>query len=186
MFKRVLSLIFVLLIGCHQSSTVEPEPPFDVSWCSKTYMENRETQQLDFPINVYINSHMSDENIEAAILAAAAWNATMGAPVFTPIVTDRPVDRSVCGSVFVSTSDLPKDYVGYAWWDSCSAQVKFEPDQDREDAINVMIHELGHSLNLNHEEDELSIMHDTLGTNQEISDLSECLVELALREVGVD
>jgi hypothetical protein len=175
----------MLLAGCFQTAMIE-DSYFSASWCAKTYMKNHQNQQLQFPINVYIDSSMSDDDIEVTVLAISTWNSTMTAPVFAPIISDDVIDRSVCGSIFVSTGDLPKDYAGYAWWDSCSARIKFEPNQRKEFALMVVIHELGHSLNLHHEDDRASVLHAVVYEDQEISDMSQCLVGHALREGGID
>lgn len=143
-------------------------------------------QQLDFPITVYINSDMTQENQDVAIDAILTWNNVMGEAVFSPVISDTPVNRSICGTIYVSTHDLPKNYVGYTWWSKCSAECQFEPQLSKKIATITMIHELGHALNLRHEKDEKSVLHAHVGPDQHISDLSQCLVELALTEAGVD
>ena len=185
MFKQFIIVILLCLSGCYQSLNVVNS----TSWCVDEYVRNHDKQQIDFPITVFIDKEMDLEDQEAVIIAAATWNKTMNAPIFIPIVSDRVKDRMLCSTVWVSNLDITAKHVGYAWWNACSADCRLRYSLvNRDLAIKVMIHELGHALNLRHEDDDESIMYDYVNAreDQDISDLSKCLVENAIRESIVD
>ena len=126
----------------------------------------------DFPLWLLIDNTLPDEHITATLEAAAMWNHSVGMQVFEPIVYDfvRPAPRW-SGFVSVSMRDLGASsrntrVMGVAravlFEESThmrASQVWFDEDLDDPILLIVILHELGHSLTLDHDSDCNSVMH---------------------------
>jgi len=153
-----------------------PETP-----CSQQYIENHKTQIVTFPIVVMVDSNLREENIDLIILSINKWNERMETTVFTIKITDQPVDRKLCGTVFINDQPIPEFSEEYkqkthTWVDKCSAEIRIE----NLSSFNNILHGLGHALNLKHDLNETSVMYEIPGIK--ITDMSKCLVGLALKE----
>lgn len=133
--------------------------------------------KADFPLWVLVDDQMPETHIQATFEAANEWNMVVGAQVFRTLRYDhsRPAPRTY-GFIAVSMKDLGKTPhntrklgVARAILHENStrmraSQVWFDLDLDESILLTVMIHELGHALTLDHDDDCTSIMHPTVVT----------------------
>ena len=149
--------------------------------CIELYRDNHKTQNLNYTRTIYLDTNtVTDEHVKLAKQAVHNWNQLMNYDLFTVVTTKSPPSEPECGSIIVRVGDLEKNYIGYAWWNSCKATVKIEPGVT---SHLVYMHEFGHSINLDHEEmDKLSVMYPSHNKEQVVSELSKCLVKLSIWE----
>lgn len=129
----------------------------------------------DFPLWLLIDDQLPPMHAQATIEAALLWNAEVGDQVFEPLLYDfsrsAPNDH---GLVVVSMRELGQTdrdtrRLGMAravtregTHHMRASQVWFDTDLDDSVLLVVMLHELGHALTLDHDNDCGSIMHPTV------------------------
>ncbi len=149
--------------------------------CTDTYDQMTVNQTLLLPRSVYIDTNMTSSDQRTFLDAIVAWNAELSAPVFVPVPSDSPPLRESC-DVFATTVDMYEGdrVIGWASWNACSAYASMLSGASR----GVAIHELGHTLNLPHEDDVSSYLNAYVAPNQTFSERTLCLVEKAMCESG--
>lgn len=205
MLKQI-SFIFIvsLLIGCQQNNLdptlsdvdsgvgVDTQGIIPVSDDCKefkqVYDENNKIgvygQLQVFPTLLLIDSSTEEKYVEAFKDAAFWWNDDIGEHIFDVKVSDNINDHETCGWVIaLNTIKLDDPVVGQAWWSSCNAYVEVATEKMLlNDGVTVAAHELGHVLNLRHEEDDIeSLMNPYVGGV--ISKKSHCLVKMEVQHV---
>jgi hypothetical protein len=158
-------LLFLVIPGCRPLP-----PPVDggfITYRGKmVYWEPK-----DFPLYVAVDDNMTPEQIDAALSAAYIWNDNLGVEAFKPVVHafSEPLPRNY-GFVLVSVKDLDNTSLGSL---NGMHQGHYHPrsvhraysevwyDEDlKPDVLElVMVHELGHALCLDHDNDLRSVMH---------------------------
>jgi hypothetical protein len=131
----------------------------------------------DFPLHVYIDDTMDQKKVESVFRATDQWNWAVGNVVFVPMaytLTADPLRNH--GFITITEAELGKsgnggsvhgDQIGFFYEGTSHrmmAQVRF--DDDLQDSLldEVMIHELGHALCLQHDKDDIrSIMYPYVG-----------------------
>lgn len=130
----------------------------------------------DFPLWVVIDDQLPLEHVAATLVAIDSWNTAVGAEVFKPVVRDHslPAPRTY-GYVSVSMKELGTNsnngnrLLGLAravlhrgTSHMQASEVWFDLDVSEELLLLVMVHELGHALTLEHDNDCTSVMHPTV------------------------
>lgn len=129
----------------------------------------------DFPIWLLIDDRLPETHAQATIEAALLWNQVVGLQVFEPLLFDfSQTPPTNHGLVAVSMRELGQtDHnsrrLGMAravMRDGThrmrASEVWFDTDLDESVLLTVMLHELGHALTLDHDNDCGSIMHPTV------------------------
>ncbi len=125
----------------------------------------------DFPLWVFIDKDMSELHVQTTLSACDAWNNTVGVRVFEPLLWDYalPLPRDV-GVVGVSIRELGRrdgeilnglhrGLYHEGTQHRRASMIWFDDDLEDEFLEVVMIHELGHALTLDHDENPRSVMH---------------------------
>jgi hypothetical protein len=131
----------------------------------------------DFPLHVYVDDTMDQKKIESVFRAVDQWNWSVGSTVFVPMAYSMDAEpiRSY-GFVTITVAELGKsdsggtvhgDQLGYFHEGTSHrkmAHVRFDDDLRESLLDEVMIHELGHALCLQHDKDDVrSIMYPYVG-----------------------
>jgi hypothetical protein len=173
MYQLVLSFLLAFILGAQGCS---PNRPTAVDGGSiKTNGHETYWVEEDFPLWVLIDEHLPDTHIQATIEAVDTWNTELSVQAFEPIIYDhsRTAPRGF-GFVVVSMSDLGQSardtrilglarstlHVGTARMRA--SQIQFDEGLDETLLLVVMIHELGHALTLEHDNDCGSIMYPSV------------------------
>ena len=148
--------------------------------CINEYINNYATQTTSYPRTVYLNpDNMSERQIKAATIVMNDYNSKFNYTLFNPVVSNQPINRTDCNAIFMHSGEIENSYIGLAKWNKCSAEITIVKD-------NVMPvlykHELGHALNLMHENDSKSFMYETINNSQDYSDLTTCLINLSIQD----
>lgn len=179
MKKIFFSIIF--FVSCAFSTVDDNEDDFFQKYnnisCINIYEKNYDKQNINYTRNIYlVKNSLSNIHIYAAIEAAYNWNMIMNYKIFNIVFVEKIPEKLKCGSIIVETiKDV--DYSGYAEWSKCLAKIKIKNTIDN---VLVYMHEFGHALNLNHENDIKSVMYPRIHNQQKISQLSQCLTNLSI------
>jgi hypothetical protein len=176
--RALLSLAsLTLAVGCYQSEEPARATPAVLHWCRARYDERAASQPTHFPITIRLAADMEPDLADATVAAADFWNDGMGADVFVVASGNPAAQYTVDVS---SATDLPQPLVGATNWGADRAAIQLLIGQWPMLASQVAAHELGHALNLLHEDDQNSLMWFQEHEGEELSDLSHCLVATAL------
>lgn len=149
------------------------------------FLENISLSPRSFPITVIIPTRTTNVIKNAIESASQTWNGVLGKTIFTTTVSDDHVSVTSCGWVMIDdTKNQIDGGYGYAVWDACNATVLFFKEHiknNEKKALVTATHELGHVLNLRHEDDPSSVMfHDFQDKQQTISELSKCMLRFTI------
>lgn len=151
------------------------------SECDAVYDARVSHQTLKLPRVVYIDALIPDADVATFLEAIASWNEAEDAPVIIPVPTTFVPPKDSC-DVFATAVDFydNNNVLGWTSWSSCSSYVSILKNA----SVGTAIHELGHMLNLGHEDDPRSHMHAYLYPDQSFTRGTLCLVEKAMCESG--
>lgn len=182
--KQLYFMILALfMVSCYESNNRPyTKENVDNLSCYEIYKANHKVQPLSFPRKVYINpDSLSEDQIDIAIISAIEYNSRFSYEIFEPVISNREIDSSECGTIYMVGGILEDGPVGLTEWNSCSAKITIEPPWTHK---TLYLHELGHALNLRHENNIVSIMNESFfeENTQSFSDLSKCLINLMIFE----
>jgi hypothetical protein len=174
-----VTIALLLVAGCASNDVVAATPEIPQSLCADDFAAELPTQNLHFPLELQASSDAAPEYVAATVAAAEFWNARVSARLFDVRVVERPAHE--CGVVALSTDAPPPGYRGYTDWNACSATVhlRVRPQDGASVRVAVVAHELGHVLNLQHDESEPNLMSEHQVTAR-ITPRSRCMVATAL------
>lgn len=174
--QNIVSLLFIFfIIGCQTDYDNEEVTlkGFDTFW---------ENVEKPFPIDIVILKEAQAARIETSLIedALIEWNDVLGAQYFNEKIVENYSKHKTCNKIyfdFVEQHVLPNNSTGgeimviY----NCYLYIRLTNDLRRPGSYgilyNVILHELGHSLGLNHNEDTNSIMYETaINESQSIAD----------------
>lgn len=128
----------------------------------------------DFPIYILIDDQLDDTLVSSIDLAVYEWNYQVGFSLFVTDIYDfrEPAPRT-SGFIAVSQKDLGKSprnpeanvlglaspYLHESSSHIKAVQVWYDDSITADNALLIMLHELGHALGLAHDNDCSSIMH---------------------------
>lgn len=147
--------------------------------CSEEYLQRHVNQPTHFPRHVKIDPTLPLETADSVFVASDRWNSEMEADVFDVAVAPlTPKDEVKV--IQMKTRDPVR--IGSTSWNTHEAVVEIRDDFVGRPNIDwLLVHELGHAINLLHEEnDPDSWMHSPSGPN--LSEHSKCLIRHALEE----
>lgn len=182
----MLLVAVVILTGCAAKAETTEAVAIPESICVDAFRANLSSQNLHLPLEVRVSADLDETSVRATQTAVAYWNETMGAPVF--VLSSAPAsDTRECGVVRVTGNPKP-GYRAWTDWDDCSATVAVKDnDSTLQTRDFVVRHELGHVLNLEH--DDVDGLHNlmsefVLGAKMNVNE--KCLVATALTVVDGD
>lgn len=149
-----------------------------------------------FPVNVVVDSSIDDTNVGYILDAIDFWNANMKYEVLYASITDNLRMHNACNyTILTEMTVLPAPYVGFTSYGECandtvaietmetgseSVDVSFFTDKN---VTQIIEHELGHVLGLDHEQENTSIMYPSIETTAiNVSQKSYCIVQYAIYE----
>lgn len=113
---------------------------------------------------VDIDPSFSTSNISDIISATDAWTrATDGKATFGVKISDEALTGDEFGHIKIVNTIPPPGESGWCGWCPGKKSAKIEVKDTQDHFFSVVVHELGHSLNLNHDNsDAITIMHPWL------------------------
>lgn len=154
--------------------------------CSQIYQEFLEYQNLNYPRTIYVDpKNVTAEYAFALREAVKLWENKLNFyDLFNIIYTEEKFFKSDCGSIKLRIGNLDQPFLGVAVWSKCEANITILTGVKD---VKVFAHELGHTINLRHEEDDTpSIMYPYNMEGQVISELSECLVQTSIENFMIN
>lgn len=175
MTRSAQTLLLAFAVAAPSCTYGTPGELYAAPLCAATYDANHAYQPTAFPISVALLEAPGAEGEASSRpdLSGAInfWNGISSVRLFV-LSSSAPS----CGTALV-TQAQPKDRAntGQTVWNKCRAVISLAPNAGPE----IAVHELGHVLNLRHEEGEL-MAHVPL--NLDLSEHSRCLIEAAVLE----
>jgi hypothetical protein len=123
---------------------------------------NLKEQPINFPLIISLQNEFTPEELVSIKSAINIWNETSGLELFVISEVNKNDDKDSCGFIFLKRMlfDSKENKLGKTLWDACNATIKIVPMSDLELLKSVLTHELGHSINLNHDiYNEESVMY---------------------------
>jgi len=159
--------------------------------CSKEFVDGFRTQHVEFPIvfntKKLATSEFADENRLALGLLAAAerWNNEFpDAKDHLFFIDDSSTEDTGYTIAFIPAAHMSDTQAGFTAWHKNSANVTINQEvfDAADDALaqEIIEHELGHVLNLPHEDDNTSLMYRTTNPSGNFTSHMDCLVGMAL------
>jgi len=157
-------------------------PHTSTTLCDEIYVSHLPYQVPSFPRQVKISPSMPIEAIEATYDAVERWNEVAGREILVASI-EAVKDRTRGTIVVREMTIFNPERRGSTVWTGYWAVVEIRADELTDPAVGEIItHEVGHALNLHHENDRDSVMNREVFSNSEISDLSKCLIRRSVEE----
>lgn len=171
-----IALLLLLVSACADSHEVYITTPDE---CSVEYDLRHRFQPTKFPRLITVDPELPPETTASVFVAMERWNSGMNAEVFHVTVAEPSSHDEI---KIIRMKKWADHRGGSTWWNADRAIIEIREDWIGPPNIDpLVVHELGHALNLFHENDDRdSWMHNPHGTK--LSEHSKCLVRHALEE----